>query len=146
MFEDILMPTDGSSYALQAAEYGADIAKRYNSNVTALYVAEPPPIIGIAPGEERQTQIRQELSGQGREALRRTREVFEKAGVHPREELTFGSAVPNILQHAREGNYDLIVIGSRGAGTGAIEQILIGSVAEGILHGAPCPVLMVRPR
>lgn len=145
MFEHILMPTDGSSHALRAAEYAADIARRYNAKVMVLFVAELPPVIGIAPGEERQTEIRRELTRQGGEALRRTREVFEKLNVRPREELAFGSAVPSIIQYAKEGSYDLIVIGSRGAGTGAIEQILIGSVAEGILHGAPCPVLMVRP-
>jgi len=145
MFKNILMPSDGSGYALRAAEYAADIAKKYGAEVTTLYVVELPPVIGILPSEERQGQMRQDLSRQGREALAKTREVFEKIGVHPREELMFGSAVPSILQYARDENCDLLVIGSRGAGTGAIDQILIGSVAEGILHGASCPVLMVRP-
>lgn len=145
MFERILIPTDGSSHALRAAEYGADVAAKYESHVTMLYVAEMPPVIGIPPSEGRQLEMREELSGQGREALRKTREIFEQKGVRVEEELVVGSAVPDILLRAKEGDIDLLVIGSRGAGTGAIEQILIGSVAEGILHGAPCPVLMVRP-
>ena len=144
MFGKILMATDGSHFALHAAEYGADIAKRYDAEVTLLYVAEMPPIIGIPPSDERIEQTRQELSAHGKEALLRTHRIFEDAGVQPIDELEFGSAVPAILERARGGDYELLVIGSRGAGTGAIEQILIGSVAEGILHGAPCPVLMVR--
>ncbi|HUV04254.1 MAG TPA: universal stress protein [Armatimonadota bacterium] len=145
MFESILLPTDGSACSLRAAEYCADIAKKYGSNVTVLYVAELPPVIGPPPSEEKQMDMRLELSRHGRAALEAAREVLEMVDIDPREELVFGSAVPDILQYAREGSYGLIVIGSRGAGTGAIGQILIGSVAEGILHGAPCPVLMVRP-
>ena len=146
MFNRILMPSDGSVYALQAAEFGADIAHKYGAEVTILYVAELPPFIGIRPSEEKLDQTRQELSTQGKEALRRTHEVCKNKQVIPYEELVFGSAVPSILRYAKEGLFDLLVIGSRGAGTGAIEEILIGSVAEGILHGAPCPVLMIRPR
>ncbi len=146
MFHKILMPSDGSSYALDAAEYAADIAKKYGAEVDLLYVVEVPPALGVPPGEDTQTRLRQELSAHGREALSKTREVFAKVGIQPSEELAFGSAVPDILRSARDGGHDLLVIGSRGAGSGAIEQILIGSVAEGILHGAPCPVLMVRPR
>lgn len=144
MFERILIATDGSSYALRAAGYAFDIAKKYKAATTLLYVAELPPVIGIPPTEERIEQTRQELSHHGREALRKTREAAGSKNLVVEEQLVFGSAVPDILRCAREGNYDLIVIGSRGAGTGGIEQMLIGSVAEGVLHGTPCPVLMVR--
>jgi len=145
MFEKILMPSDGSSFALHAARYGADLAKKYGSQVTLLYVAEVPPTIGMTESEAGCEQARQDLAAYGKDALTKTRAIFEEAGVHPEEELVVGSAVPTILRHARDGGYDLLVIGSRGAGTTAIDQILIGSVAEGILHGAPCPVLMIRP-
>jgi nucleotide-binding universal stress UspA family protein len=145
MFRRILMPSDGSSYALHAAEYAADIAEKYKAKVTLLYVVELPPVLGLGGRDELQERMRQDLSRRGQEALDRTRQAFEKLGVQPDEELLFGSAVVSIIRHARDGEYDLMVIGSRGAGTAAVEQILIGSVAEGILHGAPCPVLIVRP-
>ena len=145
MFEKILMPSDGSEYALRAATYGADIAKKYNSQLTLLYVVELPPVIGIPPSDELQEAMRQDLAGRGREALDKTREIYERMGIPTVDDILFGSAVPSIINFARDGAFDLVVISSRGAGTGAIEQILIGSVAEGILHGAPCPVLMIRP-
>lgn len=146
MFTKILMPSDGSDYALRAAEYGADIAKKYEAEVTLLYVAEMLPVLGMQSDQETHNKMRVDLQEHGTEALRKTAEVFERAGVHPHQELLFGSAVPIIIQYAREGAFDLLVMGSRGAGSTAIDQILIGSVAEGILHGAPCPILMVRPR
>lgn len=145
MFNRILQPTDGSPHALRAAEYAADIARRYSSYVTILYVAEMPPVVGIPPSDDRLKELRAELTTSGREALRKTKDIFESANVEAHEELVFGSAVPDILRHAGDGDYDLIVIGSRGAGSGPISQILIGSVAEGILHSAGCTVLLVRP-
>ena len=144
MFDKILMPTDGSAYALQAAGYAADIGSKYGSEATLLYVAELPPVLGIAARERKQEHMRLDLLGHAKESLQKTLEVFEKAGVRAKEELIFGSAVPDILRYARDGGYDLLVIGSRGAGTAAVEQILIGSVAEGVVHAAPCPVLLVR--
>lgn len=147
MFKKILMPTDGSDFALEAAEYCGDVAKRYNAEITILYVAEIPPMLGGPMREENEhTGIRQDLSMHARDAVKRTREVIEKSYNLFSEEVVFGSAVPSIIGYAQDGNFDLIVIGSRGSGTDAIEQILIGSVAEGILHGAPCPVLMIRPK
>jgi nucleotide-binding universal stress UspA family protein len=145
MFEKILMPSDGSTHAIKAAGYCADVAKKYNAAVTLLYVVEIPPVMGIPASEDMQHQMQTELASRGRRALDATRKVFSQRGLGIEEELAFGSAVPYILNYAAQCKFDLIVIGSRGAGTGAIEQILIGSVAEGILHGAPCPVLMIRP-
>ncbi len=144
MFQKILVPSDGSDYALDAAGFGADLAYKYGAHVTLLYVVELPPTIGLPPSKDHLDDMRYDLVTQGRDALARTRKAFDSAGVNTDEEIGIGSAVPYILRFAHDGAYELIVIGSRGAGTDAIEQILIGSVAEGILHSAPCPVLMIR--
>jgi len=47
-----------------------------------------------------------------------------------------------ILKKAREGNFDLIVIGARGISK--MKEILIGSVSHGVTTHAPCPVLVVK--
>lgn len=145
VFNKILIPSDGSDYALHAVSYGVDIAKRYQSQVDIVYVVVMPPSIGTRLSSDNHEHIHKELVLQGEEALEKTREMFDDAGLQVNTQIIIGSAVPSILNLARDGRYDLIVIGSRGAGTAAIDQILIGSVAEGILHGAPCPVLMIRP-
>lgn len=53
-----------------------------------------------------------------------------------------GHAVEEILRTAREGRYDLIVIGARGLST--IKEILLGSVSHGVVIHARCPVLVVK--
>jgi nucleotide-binding universal stress UspA family protein len=54
-----------------------------------------------------------------------------------------GFAVEEICEVAREHDVQLIVVGSHG--WGAARRLLSGSVSTGLVHTAPCPVLVVRP-
>jgi nucleotide-binding universal stress UspA family protein len=56
--------------------------------------------------------------------------------------LVEGNPAAEILSAAREGNCDLIVMGTHGR-TG-LNRLLMGSVAEEVVRKAPCPVLTVR--
>src|SRR5262249_21912950 len=56
--------------------------------------------------------------------------------------LLIGSAAEEILQYAAETRVDLIVMGTHGR-TG-LKRLLMGSVAEKVLRGAPCSVLVVK--
>ena len=54
-----------------------------------------------------------------------------------------GSAADQIVAHAKLVAAELIVMGTHGR-TG-IRRVLLGSVAEQVLHKAQCPVLVVPP-
>ncbi|HWM86759.1 MAG TPA: universal stress protein, partial [Kofleriaceae bacterium] len=54
-----------------------------------------------------------------------------------------GVPFAEVVREAREGGFDLIVMGTHGR-TG-LRHALIGSVAEKVVRKAPCPVLTVRP-
>ena len=53
------------------------------------------------------------------------------------------SASDEVVERAREGDVDLVVLGTHGRGT--IRRFLIGSVASGVAQRASCPVLLVPP-
>lgn len=53
------------------------------------------------------------------------------------------SAADEVVERAREGAADLVVLGTHGRGI--IRRFLIGSVASGVAQRAPCPVLLVPP-
>ena len=53
-----------------------------------------------------------------------------------------GHTVEEILKTAKEGEFDLIVMGARGLST--IKEIFLGSVSHGVTRHAPCPVLVVK--
>lgn len=54
-----------------------------------------------------------------------------------------GSPGPEIVEFASTSQPDLIIMGSHGR-TGAIERLLMGSVAYSVVRGASCPVLVIR--
>jgi nucleotide-binding universal stress UspA family protein len=71
-----------------------------------------------------------------------TGKVFAEAGLLYRARHELGHPVDRIISAAHDENADLIVVGSRGVG--GFERLLLGSVSEGVLRHAHCPVLAVR--
>jgi len=53
-----------------------------------------------------------------------------------------GEPAHEIVRAAGESKADLIILGARGLGQ--IGGLILGSVSERVLHGAHCPVLVVR--
>lgn len=60
-----------------------------------------------------------------------------------RTRLRIGSPGEEIIDLTREEEYDMLVVGSRGLSQ--VKEIFLGSVSQKVLHGALCPVLVVRP-
>jgi nucleotide-binding universal stress UspA family protein len=58
------------------------------------------------------------------------------------EFVQIGSAASEIVKASKDWPADLVVIGSHGRG--GIRRALLGSVAEGVMRQASCPVLVVR--
>ena len=55
--------------------------------------------------------------------------------------LVEGAAAELIVEQAAKLDVDMIIVGSHGHG--AMRQLLLGSVSEGVLHRSKCPVLVV---
>jgi nucleotide-binding universal stress UspA family protein len=66
------------------------------------------------------------------------------AKTHVFASLLTGAAVDEILRFAREGRYDVLVIGTPGAL--GCERMVFGSVAEAVVRRAPCSVVVARQR
>ncbi len=148
MFNKILFCSDGSEGALKATRMGALIAQRFYSAVLLIHTYDPtintyPPFGG---GDWEFT------SGQGildadpekmrRDLAEHTGKILQQAGLEYRTLLECGPPVEAITRVAKEQSVDLIVLGDRGVGD--VATFLLGSVSEGVLHRAHCPVLIVR--
>ena len=66
---------------------------------------------------------------------------MRKAGVDATALLVHGATVETILKEASDLEVDMIIVGSHGRG--AMYQLLVGSVSEGILHKSRYPVLVI---
>jgi nucleotide-binding universal stress UspA family protein len=68
-------------------------------------------------------------------------EQFRKSGVEATALLVHGKTIDTILTEASDLDVDVIVVGSHGHG--AMYQLLVGSISEGVLHRSSKPVLVI---
>ncbi len=68
--------------------------------------------------------------------------IVQSEGVPADTLLLEGNIVDTIVKTAKEGNFELIVVGARGLSK--FEEILLGSVSHGVAEKAPCPVIVTR--
>jgi nucleotide-binding universal stress UspA family protein len=133
----ILLATDGSEDAALAARAAMDLSNRVGSELYVVHAWRS------APSTYFEAFLRTQFEQEAREVLDDQVERIEEAGGKVAGEyLREGTPVDEILDLAEELDPDLLVTGSRGRGT--VERLLIGSVSEGIVHGASSPVLVMR--
>jgi nucleotide-binding universal stress UspA family protein len=84
----------------------------------------------------------EQLTAAVRDALERLvkENQLERFKVH--REVREGSPFYEIIQHAKEKNVDLIVMGTHGHS--GLAHVLLGSVTEKVVRKSPCPVLTIR--
>ena len=142
-FKELLIPTDFSEYSMRAIDYGVEIAKKFDSHLTLVYVVEP---LLQAADLTWTTVDFEELNKAHKEtAEKQLAKLVEERipkGIRCDSVILFGKAFVEILKYAREENADLIVMATHGRG--AISHLLMGSTAEKVVRKASCPVLTVK--
>jgi nucleotide-binding universal stress UspA family protein len=145
MFRKILLPTDGSRHSDEAARFAGQLAARYDGSVQPVVAVEYQYVTGDDLPEELSTAIRQRIEARAHRALEKAGGIVEEAGGSVAAgRLLEGPPVEVILREAEEGDYDLIVMGSRGVSEEHGHERLVGSVTERVLNRTPCPVLVIR--
>lgn len=140
----ILLATDGSKDADLAAQAATDISKGTGSEVHLIHVLGQFPrqaFPGVTP--EIYSYILDKTYEQARHLLDEQAKHIEEgggrvAGTYVRR----GQAVEQILDLAEELGAGLMVMGSRGLNP--LKRLVLGSVSEGVVRHASCPVLVVR--
>jgi len=134
MFDDILVPTDGSDCAQAAVGYAEDLATCYDATVHALSVVDSR-VLENAPQAD-------ELETERAEIAERACDELSEGGVPVEQAVRTGIPHRAILDHASERDIDLIVMGTHGR-TG-VERYLLGSVTEKVVRLSDVPVLTVK--
>ena len=144
MFQRILLATDGSAASEHAARLAVDLAKVHGASITALYVVDPYPYMGIGEANPLGFQAYMSAALQhAADAHNKVLALCEQAGVRFQPRLAEDVAASSgILLTARQCEADLIVVGSHGR-TG-IARLMLGSVASKVVAESPIPVLVAR--
>lgn len=155
MFKKILVPLDGSEHSLRALEIAIQIAKKFKAKITLIHVysvgvrsvvmPEPTTLTSIgvpvmAPTDV--SKVAEATRKAGATILADGEERVKAEGVEVETILREGHVVQEIVKIVREGSFDLIVMGARGVSR--IREIILGSVSDGVVHNASCPVLVVK--
>ncbi len=151
MFEKILVPLDGSEHSVRALENAVQIAKKFGGKITLIHVYSVALPVSVSPitmaetgtlAPEIVSKLVEASRGAGANILADGKKRVKAEGVQVETLLREGHIVEEILNTAKEGEFDLIVIGARGLSR--IEEIFLGSVSHGVTRHAPCPVLVVK--
>jgi nucleotide-binding universal stress UspA family protein len=142
----VLVPIDFSPSARAALEYATFLAGKFGAELDVLHVSEPPGYVGpdtlallpIVAGQPGRDQARTDVTREVEQFLARTAARPRQLSVR----VEAGEPSDTILQIAKDGGADLIVMGTHGR-TG-LSRLLIGSVAEAVLRRSTCPVLTIR--
>jgi nucleotide-binding universal stress UspA family protein len=142
-FRKILVPVDFSTHSARAVEVAAELARRYEGSLDLVHVFDPiayPLPDGYVMFTRPQLD---EMFAHFDAELAKCEQAAHRAGAtrvqtHVRQ----GPCAAEICEFAREGSFDLIVMGTHGRR--GLNRMLLGSVAERVLRVAPCPVLTLR--
>jgi nucleotide-binding universal stress UspA family protein len=136
----ILLATDGSECAQSAGRVAVDLASRMRAELDVVHAFEFVPPREFA-GVALRMRSPSECAKQGREVLdEQVGRIEERGGVVADARLRMGSPMDQILCEAEESDAGLVVVGRRGLG--GVKRLLMGSVSEGVVHHARCPVLV----
>lgn len=141
----ILFATDGSPSASLAQEKAIELASALAAQLVVVSVAHPalPP---VGYGGYGYSDVVAELTKAEHKRLEsllaEVASAAETAGVSCSTVVADGFAVEEICRRATDHEAQLIVVGSHG--WGAARRFFSGSVSTGLVHSAPCPVLVVR--
>ncbi len=140
-FEKILVPTDGSKAAVDAAETAFDLAEQLDAEITVLSVVEDAlvddKIYGNPPADVERVR---EIATNAAEDIA---ERAEERGITADPVVVKGDPATEILEQAENADVDMIAMGTHGRS--GIDRVLLGSVADKIVRQADVPVFTARP-
>lgn len=139
----ILCPVDFSAHSDRAMEYAADLAQRFQADLTVLHVVYDPLDITCShiphPPLE---QLREEMIREAERMLERR--VRRRLRHLPRTKTAVAAGPPfrQIIRFAQDHHVDLIVMGTQGLA--GLDRLIMGSTAERVVRMASCPVVSIH--
>lgn len=138
-FRRILVAVDGSDHAFGAVRVAARLAAALSGKLTLMTAYHAP---SDALGEPNYSRALGEALGEAQRILEEARAVALNAGgPEPQVEWLAGQPAETVVETARAGDYDLVVVGTHGRGR--LGAALLGSVSSAVAAHAGRPVLVV---
>ncbi|MGV8906968.1 MAG: universal stress protein [Acetobacterium sp.] len=145
----ILVPVDGSEISLKAADEAVELAKKLGSDVTFIAVVERKiPFYGVGIGAPNTTEMEIEVKIEENalkcydELLAFLVEKYKSSGLVLKSKTLHGIVDEEIENFAKDGQFDLIVIGRRGLSPA--KRFFVGSTTRKIVDSGATSVLIIK--
>jgi nucleotide-binding universal stress UspA family protein len=140
MFKKILIANDGSEGAKKALKTAINLAKRYSAELHSISVEEGIPHYAATIGEV--DEYRREANDYFNKINDEAIAAANQEGIELHIKVQAGHEVETIVQYAKDGNFDLLVIGFMGHSK--IFGRVWGSTSQNITKLSPCTVIVVK--
>lgn len=138
----IVVPVDFNRHTDTLAEFAMYMANKLDARVTFVHVMKTlPDYMDYEPAT--MEQLDRSLRAHAEGKMTALMETVKNKCLECDAELLTGDAAEAIIAYASDVQADLIVIATHG--TKGIEKVLLGSVADRVIKGAPCPALVFNP-
>lgn len=135
MYENILVPTDGSDEFNNIIKDAVDISKKFNSTIHIVYVARP------VYGEFKADELIKGLKKEGEKIIEDITEITKSLEIDVETQIREGTIHKEILNYAEENNIDLIIMGThRYQG---IEKYLTTNITSRVVRLSDIPVIVM---
>jgi nucleotide-binding universal stress UspA family protein len=140
MYKKILLAYDGSEGARKGLEAGIKLAKLHPAELVALAVQEK--LARFAGTIDEVMEEKAFGSQHYEQLLKEAQKRAQDAGIELKTEIRIGHPAKTIVEVAKEGKFDLILVGH--TGLSEVWAKFLGTTAEKVSRHAPCSVLIVR--
>lgn len=141
MYDDVLIPTDGSEAVDRALDHAIPLASDHDATVHALYVVDGR-VLAANSGDLREA-VAADLKSQGEAAVKAVVDRAEAAGLDVETTVTQGTPDTEIVAYATSNDVDLVVLSPTGKSPRERIQSL-GSVSDRVADDATVPVLLIK--
>ena len=141
MYDDILVPTDGSAGTTDALEHALAAASAHDATIHSLYVVDRR--LYRAADEAMTEEIKRSLEEEAAVALDDVRVRIEDEGLQAVTTVVDGIPHREILEYVDREGIDLVVMGTHGR-TGPERIANLGSTTERVVEDGSVPVLVVN--
>lgn len=138
MYDDILLPVDGSEGATAVLEHVGRLAHRLEARVTLLYVANTARDSVVTVD----TEVVDALVRRGETVVEEASQTLTATDTAHRTDVVQGHPAVTILDHAEQDDHDLVAMPTRGRE--GLSRYLLGSVTENVVRLSSVPVLTAR--
>ena len=138
MYENVLLPTDGSESIEQVLDHTIEIAADREATVHVLYVVDDRAFLTL--DEEMKAEVIENLQAEGERATDRVADELDAAGIDTQTTILRGTPADVIVAYVDDADIDLVTMGTQAA---EYEKNMLGSTSQKVVTRSTAPVLTV---